>query len=259
MLLSSLPNSEFEYIIIQNKKDKNKFDIYVLDISLLKDKLNSFNISYEMISSISFTHIEFKDIEIELDDSIVVSDQKYAFEVLKTKHIETTLKKEPIKTSLKNITKLKYKYSLGNGTLAQKSIDFLDNNFISLVFICFLFLCGGIINLFTNYNLISEYDIKTKQLLSTQKYATHQVQLKYLMDNLLELDSKQKSFRYELNDILSIKSNQKNFLQSIEYADGDWYTKIQSSSKDEADKLAAKAKLKFIKEEDKYFVYERNR
>jgi hypothetical protein len=189
----------------------------------------------------------------------VVKNDKNAFEIAKSKYNSTALQTEPIVKILETKKTLIYKYSLGNASVGQKFIEFFDNNFLLLATIETILLVGGMVNLYTNYKLINQYENKTALLLSTQKYATHQVQLKYIMDNLLDLDSKQKQFRVELNSILAIQSDETSFLASAEYDESYWYIKVQAPSKEAADKLLSSAQFKFINKEDKYFTYEKKR
>ena len=259
MLISSLPSKEFEYIIIQDKKNKNTFKVFALDVELLKEKLNSFNINYETISSVSFTHIELENIELELKSSIIASDEKNSFEVSKDKNISTNFEKKDISVYLKNKNKLLFKYSLGNGSLLQKLIEFIENNFLSIFFIVFLLLSTISIKLYTNISLVNKYKFDTKELLKKQNYATHQIQLKYIMDNLIELDLKQRLFRNNLQDIVNLNTTHNTFLNSIEYDDGYWYIKVKSPSKKESDNLINKLKFNFIKKEKQNFIYEKNK
>lgn len=258
MLQSSLPTSEFEYVVIQNKEDKNLFDIFVLDLKLLKESLKSLSVSFDIISSIGFTHLEFQNTQIQLQNSIIVSEDLYAYEIDNSKNIDTTLIKKDINTVIKEKNKLNFKYPLGNGTIVQKSADFIDNNFFSLLTVLFLLLSSVSINFYTNNTTITKYEIKKQELLSSQKFATHQVQLKYIMDNILELDSTQKNFRNKLKKILSVSSNAKTFLHSLEYDDGSWYVKVQANSKKDANSLVSKLKLNFIKQQKNHYIYESN-
>ncbi len=258
MLQSSLPKSEFEYVVIQNKEDKNSYEIFVIDLTVLKTKLSSFSIPFDNVSSISFSHKEFQNIQLQLQNSVLVSDEKYSYEVNISKNVSSALQKEDMLETLKKKNKLNYKYSLGNGTLLQKSVDFLDNSFLSIFLILTLLLSTVGVNFYSNTEKINKYETKRQELLASQKFATHQVQLKYIMDNILELDSTQKKFRNKLRKLLSVKTNTNTFIDSVEYDDGSWYIKIQSTSKKEADKIISKSKHSFIKKDKNYFIYESN-
>ena len=106
MLMSSLPQSTFEYIIVAKKDDKNKFDIYVLDIVKIKEKLHSFNISFDNVSAVALSHIEFKNSEILLDNGKLICENNSCFEIDSLKNIETTLEKKSIDDAKKDIKKL---------------------------------------------------------------------------------------------------------------------------------------------------------
>ena len=259
MLMSSLPQSTFEYIIVAKKDDKNKFDIYVLDIVKIKEKLNSFNISFDNVSAVALSHIEFKNSEILLDNGKLICENNSCFEIDSLKNIETTLEKKSIGNAKKDIKKLSYKYSFGNGTFIQKAVDIIDNSFISLVFILSLFLTGLTINYYGNSNIISKYEVKHKNLLDNQKFAEHQVQLNYIMDNLLDVDSVQKNFRNKLKIIINLKSTTAQYIHSIEYDENYWYLKVSAKSQDDATKFVKKLNLSFIKKENSLFIYESKR
>lgn len=257
ILESSLPNKDLKYIIIQ--KEKNQFEIFVLDILLLKDKLKSLNIPHKLVQNISFSHLEFINSEIQLDNAILVSTGEFASEINIDKAVSTNLPKSDINSVLKSKNKLEYRHSLDGESLTQKSIDFLEANFIALVFIFIFFITSLGIDIYSNKILENKYTDKKQELFSSQKYATHELQLSYIMDNFLELDSKYKSFRNDFKKILGISANQKSYINSIEYEDGQWLLHVKSATKGKADSLLNKTKLKYIKKQKDFFVYEKSK
>ncbi len=258
ILKSSLPNKEFKYIIVQ--KEKKIFDIFVLDIIFLKEKLNYLDIPFELVSSISFSHIEFKQSEIKLDDSVLISNDDYSCEISssKFKQKNTSLDND-IRLVLSNKEKLEYKYSLGGSNWLQKGVDFIDVYFKGLVLLLLILILSQGISVYSNLLLEDEYNIKKQKNLSSQKYATHEIQLSYVMNDLLDLDAKHKKFKSDFDTILNIKSNGKNYVNSIEYDNGHWLIYVKSSKREDASSLLSKTKLKYIKQQKKLFVYENNK
>ena len=144
MIASSLPEKEFEFVVIQNKDDKKTFKIFALDLELVKEKLSSFNFESVKITNLAFSHLEFEDGNIELQDSILVKSENSACEVKKT---QLTLegRSRTIEEVITNKDKLFYKYRFGKSNSIYKAVEFLENNFLALVFICILFLSASFI------------------------------------------------------------------------------------------------------------------
>jgi len=257
ILKSSLPNKEFKYIIIQ--KEKKLFEIFVLDIIFLKEKLRKLDIAFDLVSNISFSHLEFKQSEIKLDDSVLISNAEYSCEINSSKFEQKNNSLDnDIRVVLKNKEKLEYKYSLGGSDWLQKGIDFLDDNFKALVLLLTILILSQGVGVYSNMLLEDEYNSKKQKKLSSQKYATHEIQLSYVMNDLLDLDIKYKKFKEDFNKILNIKSDGKNYVNSIEYDNGQWLLHVKSSKSEDAKRLLSKTKFKYIKQQKQFFVYEKN-
>ena len=259
MVASSVPKKEFEYVVVQQKDDKNTFDVFAVDVSLIKEKLDSLNIKYENISNISFFHLEFANIALELNESIVLKNSDGVLELKKEKIDLEAIRTEPIEKILENKKSLIFKYPLGKSSLIQNTLDFFDEYFMSLIIIMILILSSSLIYGLSNYQLVSKYGDKTSSLMESQKYVEHQVQLKYILDSLLDLDAKQKTFRLELNDILLLNSNKDIFFKVIEYDDSYWFVKLKASSKESADNFLNPKGFHYFNEENKLFIYEKKK
>ena len=256
MLESSLPqDKEFEYIL--REKEKNTFEIYVLDKELLIGKLQTLGIKKEMVSSISFSHIELEESCLELEDSFVIRYENNATEILKTKAGENTLLHIPINDYLKEKQKVVFKYSFSKGDILQKTLEIAESNFLSIATILFLVFMSYLLNIFTLSNVTSMYEKKQQEVLSSQTYATHSVQLKYVMDEVLQLDFKQKGLKNSINNILKIKGNSTTYITNIEYDDGDWFLDVVAENKSKADSLMKNKNFNFVRANKNIFKYEK--
>ncbi|MGB5867096.1 MAG: hypothetical protein WBG69_04385 [Arcobacteraceae bacterium] len=256
MLESSLPTDKnFQFILRQ--KEKNVFDIFVLDYDLLISKLNTLGIEKERISSISFSHLEFEESYIELDDTILLSFQDSVAEISNTINYEVNLLKIDIHDFLKNKQKLSFKYSFSKGNLLQKTIDFLDTSFIPVASVFILLISSLMIQLFTSQNILKINQEKKENLLKTQTYATHSVQLKYVMDEMLQIDFKQKNLKNSMKKLTKINANATTYIAKVEYDDGDWFLDVVAPDKTQADNLIKNNKFSFVREDKNIFKYEK--
>ena len=256
MLESSLPsNKNFHYILRQ--KENKVFDILVLDYDLLLTKLNKLGIKKELVSSLSFSHFEFEDYFIPLENSILLSYQGHVSEIKNKDTVNTDLLRTDIVTFLKNKQKLSFKYNFSKGNIVHKFVDSLDKNFVPVVSILVILLSSLIIQLFTTTTILSKVEQKKETLIKTQKYATHSVQLKYVMDEILELDFKQKNLKNNMNNLLKINGKESSYISKVEYDDGDWFVDIHSKTKKNADALIQNKKFNFIRKDKNNFKYEK--
>jgi hypothetical protein len=258
MLESSLPqNKQFEYILKEREKEKKTFDVYIVDQELLVSKLHTFGIKKEMISSISFSHIELEESCLELDHSFIIHYENNVAEIDKNKTIENTLLNLNIKTFLKDKEKIDFKYAFSKGDILQKTLELLESNFKSVAIILGLFFVSQLIDIVTLNNKTNLYDIKQSEVLKSQTYATHSIQLKYVMDEVLQLDFKQKNLKNSMNNILKIKGNTTTHIAKIEYDDGDWFLDIVAPNKEKAEIFMKNKNYDFVGSKKSTFKYEK--
>lgn len=256
MLESSLPqNKEFQYIL--REKEKNFFEIFVVDTELLIGKLQTMGIKKEMVASISFSHTELEESCMELENSFVLHYENNATELSKNISLGNTLLHRDIKEFLEEKQKLNFKYSFSKGNMIHKSLDILETHFISVAIVLGLILISLVVDIFTLNNVENQYEQKQENILKTQTYATHSVQLKYVMDEVMQLDFKQKSLKNSINDILKIKANTTTYISKIEYDDGDWFLDVVAPDKQKADALVKNKKFQFVRADKNIFKYEK--
>jgi len=256
MLESSLPSDkEFEYIL--REKEKNIFEIYVLDKELLLLKLQTLGIRKESVTTLSFSHIELEESCVELDESFVLCYENNAAEIVKNKVSQNTLLNIKIQEYLETKEKLNFKYSFSKGDLLQKSLEILESNFVAIAIVLGMIFTSYMINIVTLNNVANLYEKKQKETLSSQTYATHSVQLKYVMDEVLQLDFKQKALKNKMNQILKIKGNSSTYISKIEYDDGDWFLDVVAPDKQKAEQLMKNKKFDFVRSNKNIFKYEK--
>jgi hypothetical protein len=258
MLESSLPlNKEFKYIL--KEQEKNNFEVFVVDMELLTTKLNTLGIKKEMVSSITFSHTEFEESCINLEETKLIIYQDSVAELSKNTTLQVALLQVDMKEYLQKKLKLNFKYSFSKGNLAQKSLDILESNFMSVAVVLVLLFGGLIINIFTANSIDSQYQEKQKQVLLSQTYATHSVQLKYVMDEVMQIDFKQKALKNTMKELLKIKSNPTTYIANIEYDDGDWFLDIVAPDKNSAQNLIKNQKFQFVRADKNIFKYEKTK
>jgi len=256
MLETSLPlDKKFQFILRQ--KEKNIFDVFALDYELLVSKLNILGIEKEMVSSIAFSNIELEDSLIELDNSIILSYEGSVSEIQKKETVESHLLKIDIKSFLEKKQKTFFRYRFSKGNAVQKTLDFMESNFLSIAVVLVFFLSSFMIDIVSTNSVVNEYEQKKEQVFKTQSYATHSVQLKYVMDEVLQLDFKQKNLKKEMQQIIKINANKNSYIKKLEYDDGDWFLSVVAQDKDNADKLLKNKKYTFVGTEKNIFKYEK--
>ena len=256
MLESSLPKDKnFHYIL--RKKDNKTYDIFVLDYDLLIIKLNTLGIKKELVSSLSFSHLEFEECSISLENSILLSFEGSVAEIENQETISSNLLKIDMITLLKSKQKLSFKHNFSKGNIVQKSIELLDKNFIAIMSILVLVFSSLLIELFTTMTLLKKIEEKKDNLIKSQNYATHSVQLKYVMNEILEFDFKQKSLKNNMNNILKIKGTGSSYISQVEYDNGEWFIDVFAENKKNADILLKDKKFNFIREDKNNFKYEK--
>ena len=256
MLETSLPiNKNFTYVL--RLKEKNIFDVFVVDSDLLISKLNTLGIEKEKISSISFSHLELDDCYIKLDDSEIFSYQNIVSEITQKDTVTSNLLNIDINDFLEKKTKLLFKHNFSRGNFLQKTIEFCDMNFSVITGIFLLFLSSLVIDIVSAQNTINNYVEGKESVLKKQTYATHSVQLKYVMDEVLKIDFKQKKLKTTYNNLLKMNTNKNNFIQKLEYDDGDWFVDILAQNQNNANSLIKNKKFTFVRSDKNIFKYEK--
>jgi len=256
MLEHSLPqNIDFLYVL--KEKEKNIFEIFVVNRDLLIGKLQTMGIKKEMVSTLCFAHKELDECSLELENSIVIQHKGDAAELPKNITLNNTLLHKSIKEFLEEKEKLNFKYNFSKGNILQKSLDILETNFLGISIALVLILISIVMKIITLDSITTQYNQKEKEVLKTQKYATYSVQLKYVMDELMQLDFKQKSFKKSFQNIVKIHGNSTTYLSNIEYDDGDLFVNVVSPNKQTADDLMKNKKFNFVRVDKNIYKYEK--
>ena len=259
MLENSLPNDNENLQFVLRQKEKNVFDIFVVDYERLITKLNVLGIEKEKVSSISFSHIELEECCISLETSEIFSYQNVVAEIDKKETVSSNLLQVDINSFLEKKQKIVFKHNFSKANFIQKTLEVLDTNFIAIVGILIIVLSSLFIEILATQSIIQEYQTKKEQVLKTQTYATHSIQLKYVMDDVLKLDFKQKNFRKTLEKLIKVKSNKNTFINKIEYDDGDWFIDVISNNKANANNLLKNKKYNFIRYDKNTYKYEKTK
>lgn len=256
MLEHLLPqNVDFLYVL--KEKEKNIFEIFVVNKDLLIGKLQTMGIKKEMVSTLCFSHKELDECSLELENSIVIHHKENAAELPKNIAPNNTLLHKSMQEFLEEKEKLNFKYNFSKGNILQKSLDILETNFLGVSIALVLILISIVMRIMTLDSITTQYNQKEKELLKTQKYATYSVQLKYVMDELMQLDFKQKSFKKNFQNIVKIHGNSTTYLSNIEYDDGDLFVNVVSPNKQKADNLMKNKKFNFVRVDKNIYKYEK--
>lgn len=254
MLVSSLPEEkEFEYILDQ--KEQKNYDIYVFDKKLFENTLSRFGVSLQEISHISFAHKEFEQGSFLLEGTqqlIHFADRCAEL----SSFIQSDLNTQSIEKWLENKESLKYKHITGKGSFLDKTFDFVENKFIFLVAIIFILVSAYGVELYKQIQTESFYQNKTDLLMKSQDYAQHQVQLKYIKDNLMDIYVKDKQFKTFLDRLSKLNGTKQLYVQSVEYNEQAWFLKIKAPSQKVANNFIKGLKLQFINEDNGLYLYE---
>jgi uncharacterized membrane protein len=248
-----LENKEYEYII-NPLKEKNTFEVFAVDMSRVYEVLKGKNIDKSMISSISFASYELVDTQIECDDTHLIVKDGEAFEISKSQNIIADAK--PIKEAIKSIDKLNFKHQISKGGALENVVDFVDNNYIHLIFISIFVSISFGINIYLKYNEQKLYESKQATQMEKQKYADHAIQLEYVKKNYEKIDKDAKMFRKKFASILSLNSSASVYMTKIFYEDKIFDIDVQAPAKPQADAFVAPLKANFISANQNKFSYE---
>lgn len=249
---SLLPHENFKFVLKQI--DKQNYEVFALDLELVKKNLQSKGVSYSKVSNFGFSHIEFEDGSYSLKDAFLLKQNGQACETKQV--LSRDLNEQSIEEVLKNIQKLSFKISGGNSTFLEKGLDFLENNANALIVAIAIIIVANIVNITTTNSLKNSYETQKEALLLEQKYAEHAVQLKYIKDNFMQTDFEQKAIRMKLEKLSSLKTNASLYLDSFELENKIWQYEVKAVNKESADGLLTQINPKFIKHNKGIFYYE---
>ncbi len=253
ILSSFLPKKEFEYFLKQ--KDKNDYEIFVVDLELLKANVAQFGLDFKKISYIAFANNTLNSGFFDLGETTLLIENNHASELKQL--VNTTQEKIGIEKALQTIEKINYKISMGNSTYVENTLMFIQSHVKSIAAILILLIASQLIISVSNIKVKNSYLQKEEALLQNQSYAQHRVQLAYIKESFMQTDFEQKAFRSYFESIARLKGNNNTYIQSLEYNQNHWTFDVKSSNKNEAQNFISPLDLTFVKNNNDIYMYEK--